>query len=316
MKSTQTKARRLQKGVTLIELMVAMLIGSILLIGALMVFSDSRRTFRTSDIIARLQENARFALDTIEPDIRLAAYWGLANGYTLIQGTANATNPVPPGMDVTGDCGQNFALDLNTAVQGSDNGFDYTCRAYGAGSVADSDVITVRHASRETAAPEAGRLQIQSNREKVRVFVDGAMPPGFVAAPESQTHNLVVNSYYLSQDSVLGAGVSSLRRKRLAPGPSMIDEEIIPHVQDFQAQLGADTTGDGAANKYVHPGNLPAGAVVVAVRVWLLFRAHQIDGSYTDARTYRYAGRQLGPFNDNFHRLLVSKTIQLRNTRF
>ena len=73
MNSTQTEIRRLQKGVTLIELMVAMLIGSILLIGAVTVFSDSRATFRTSDIIARLQENARFALDTIEPDIRQAA---------------------------------------------------------------------------------------------------------------------------------------------------------------------------------------------------------------------------------------------------
>ena len=127
MNSTQTEIRRLQKGVTLIELMVAMLIGSILLIGAVTVFSDSRSTFRTSDIIARLQENARFALDTIEPDIRQAAYWGLANGYTLIEGTANADNPVPPGIDVTGDCGQNFALDLNNAVQGSDNAFSYAC---------------------------------------------------------------------------------------------------------------------------------------------------------------------------------------------
>jgi type IV pilus assembly protein PilW len=316
MNSTQTEIRRLQKGVTLIELMVAMLIGSILLIGAVTVFSDSRATFRTSDIIARLQENARFALDTIEPDIRQAAYWGLANGYTLIEGTANADNPVPAGMDVTGDCGQNFALDLNNAVQGSDNAFDYACAAYGAGTVANSDVITVRHASRAIAALENGRLQIQSDREKVRVFVDGTMPPGFVVAPESQTHNLVVNSYYLSQDSVLGAGVPSLRRKRLAPGPSVIDEEIIPQVQDFQAQLGADTTGDGAANMYVHPDNLPAGAVVVAVRVWLLFRADQLDASYRDTRTYRYAGEVLGPFNDNFHRLLVSKTIQLRNTRF
>ena len=110
--------------------------------------------------------------------------------------------------------------------------------------------------------------------------------------------------------------MTSLRRKLLAAGPSMIDEEIIPHVQDFQVQLGADTTSDGAANMYVDPDNLPAGAVVVAARIWLLFRADQIDGSYTDARTYRYAGQQLGPFNDNFHRLLVSKTIQLRNTRF
>ena len=111
-------------------------------------------------------------------------------------------------------------------------------------------------------------------------------------------------------------GVPSLRRKSLGAGPALVDDEIIPYVQDFQVQLGADTTGDGAANMYVNPGNEPAGAVIVAVRVWLLFQADQIDGSFTDGRTYRYAGKVRGPFNDNVHRLLVSKTIQLRNTRF
>jgi type IV pilus assembly protein PilW len=308
--------RRPQQGVTLIELMVALLIGSILLIGAISVFGDSRRTFRTSEIIARLQENARFAMDTIEPDIRAAAYWGLANGYTLIEGTATAADPVPAGMTVTGDCAQNFSLDLNDAVNGSNESFAFGgCPAYGSGVLASTDSVVVRHASGSAAALEAGRLQIQADREKVSIFVNGTMPTNFDAAT-SETRNLVVNTYYVSQDSVLGVGVPSLRRKGLAPGPSMVDQEIIPYVQDFQVQLGADTTGDGAANMYVNPGNLPAGAVVVAVRIWLLFQADQIDASYTDSRTYPYAGKVLGPFNDNFHRLLVSKTIQLRNTRF
>ncbi len=317
MNTTHTAtAPRLQNGVTLIELMVAMLIGSILLIGAVTVFSDSRRTFRTSDIIARLQENARFSLDTIEPDIRQAANWGLANGYTLIEGTATEADAVPAGFDVGGDCRQNFSLDLANAVEGSNDQFGYAgCGQYGAGSVANTDVLVVRHAGRAIAGLENGRLQIQSDREKVQVFANGVLPAGFEALT-SETHNLVVNSYYLSQDSVLGEGIPSLRRKRLVAGPAMVDEEIIPHVQDFQVQLGADTSGDGAANMYVHPDNVPAGSVIVAVRVWLLFRADQIDSGYTDTRTYNYAGQALGPFNDNIHRLLVSKTIQLRNTRF
>jgi type IV pilus assembly protein PilW len=305
-----------QRGVTLIELMVALLIGSILLIGAISVFSDSRRMFRTSEIIARLQENARFALDTIEPDIRAAAYWGLANGYTLIEGTATAADAVPAGMDVTGDCEPNFSLDLNAAVNGGNDAFPYPdCAVYGNGTVANTDVLVVRHAGRNVAPLTAGRLQIQSDREKIRVLVDGVLPAGFELA-SSETRNLTVNTYYLSQDSVLGVGVPSLRRKGLGAGPALVDDEIIPHVQNFQVQLGADTTGDGAANMYVNPGNEPAGAVIVAVRVWLLFQADDIDSSYVDSRAYNFAGQALGPFNDNRHRLLVSKTIQLRNTRF
>lgn len=305
-----------QRGVTLIELMVALVIGSILLIGAISVFSDSRRMFRTSETIARLQENARFALDTIEPDIRAAAYWGLANGYTLVDGAATVTDAIPAGMDVTGDCEQNFSLDLNAAVTGGNDAFPYAgCAAYGNGTVANSDVLVVRHASRNAAPLTAGRLQIQADREKVSVFANGVMPAGFEVA-SSETRNVVTNTYYLSQDSVLGAGIPSLRRKGLGAGPALVDDEIIPHVQDFQVQLGADTTGDGAANMYVNPGNVPAGAVIVAVRVWLLFQADQIDGSFVNSRSYNFAGQVRGPFNDNIHRLLVSKTIQLRNTRF
>ncbi|HXK57222.1 MAG TPA: prepilin-type N-terminal cleavage/methylation domain-containing protein, partial [Gammaproteobacteria bacterium] len=65
-----------QGGMTLIELMVAMSIGLFLIGGALYMYSQSKNTYRASDSLSRLEESARFALDTIEPDIRLARYWG------------------------------------------------------------------------------------------------------------------------------------------------------------------------------------------------------------------------------------------------
>ena len=69
---------------TLIELTVAMAIGLFLIGGALYVYSQSKNTYRASDSLARLQESARFALDTLEPDIRLARYWGLNSEPALI----------------------------------------------------------------------------------------------------------------------------------------------------------------------------------------------------------------------------------------
>ena len=66
-------------GMTLIELMIALAIGAGLLIGALTVFVQSRTTLRSNDAVARLQENARFALAVLEPDIRIAHYWGLTS---------------------------------------------------------------------------------------------------------------------------------------------------------------------------------------------------------------------------------------------
>ena len=59
--------RRREAGLTLIELMVAMLIGIFLALGSVTVFTQSRSSYRTSDGQARLQENLRFVMDTIEP---------------------------------------------------------------------------------------------------------------------------------------------------------------------------------------------------------------------------------------------------------
>jgi len=307
--------RQYQRGVTLIELMVALVVGSILIIGAISVFSNSRNTYRVNEIMSRLQENARFALDTVEPDVRAGGYWGLNNRYTIMDGAATVADPVPVGMAVAGDCQNNFSIDLDNPVVGANNGFPFAgCPAFGAGTVPGSDVLVVRHATTDPRPLAAGRIQVQSDRGKAAVFANGILPPGFVAT-ESQTHDLIVHAYYLSRDSVLGAGIPSLRRKRLGAGPAMLDEEVIPWVQDFQVQFGVDTDGDGAANQYVNAGNEPAGSVTVAVRLWLLFRADQLDVGHSDATNYVYADRNIAPPNDAFRRLLVSKTIQLRNTR-
>ena len=75
-------------GMTLIELMVALAIGSFLIIGAVQVFMQSRTTFRVTESVARLHENARFALDQLEPDIRMANYWGLTTRASRIDGRA------------------------------------------------------------------------------------------------------------------------------------------------------------------------------------------------------------------------------------
>ena len=41
-----------------------------------------------------------------------------------------------------------------------------------------------------------------------------------------------------------------------------------------------------------------------------------LEVGFTDTRVYRYADQILGPFDDNFRRMMVSKTILLRNVRF
>ena len=88
-------SRRAARGVTLVELMVAVAIGAFLMIGAMTVFVQSQTTFRINQSVARLQENARFALAAIEPDIRMASFYGLSSRGVRINGRAKITAATP-----------------------------------------------------------------------------------------------------------------------------------------------------------------------------------------------------------------------------
>ena len=63
-----------QKGLSIIELLVAMVIGLILLLGVSQVFLSSRQTYAANEAMGRLQENGRFALEFIARSARLAGY--------------------------------------------------------------------------------------------------------------------------------------------------------------------------------------------------------------------------------------------------
>src|SRR5689334_6383420 len=116
--------RRQQIGMTLIELMVALAIGAFLMLGAITVFMQSRTAFRVTENMSRLQENARFALDSMEPDIRMAHFWGLTPRTYLIQGRAAPT--AAPGLGPT-TCGNNWTINLNESVQGTNNTYSWAC---------------------------------------------------------------------------------------------------------------------------------------------------------------------------------------------
>lgn len=64
------------KGFTLVEIMVALAISSILMLGVIQVFSNSKRNSKVNEAVSRVQENARFAMEAIITDFRKAGYVG------------------------------------------------------------------------------------------------------------------------------------------------------------------------------------------------------------------------------------------------
>jgi len=80
------KINRFQMGLSLIELLIAMLISAFLIAGILQIFIGSKQTYSMQQNLSRLQENGRFALEFLERDIRMAGYWGC-----LVQSAPNTT---------------------------------------------------------------------------------------------------------------------------------------------------------------------------------------------------------------------------------
>ena len=334
--------RKTQSGLTMVELMVALAIGSFLIIGAVQIYNQSRQAFVINESIARVQETAQFALDTLENDLRMASNWGQNSRPTNIEGrslaaaaTGAAEDPNPIGLPAPPDCGADWSLNLSAVVDGANNAYNLLCAAEGgAGAMPNSDIITVRRASVNPVPPLDGQLQIQTTRMQGRLFADGDVPAEFstdinpnTGEPYSTTHNLIINSYYVANDSELIPGAPALRRKSLGvgvAGPIIIDEEVAPGVENIQLQLGVDVDQDNTVDRYVNPDEPiydpddPAyipNARVLSARFWLVVRGLTPEVGVQDTTDYEPGDVDLGQFNDGFRRMMVSKTVLMRNAR-
>ena len=119
--------RNPQRGLTLVEIMVAMAISLVLLAGIIQIFLGSKQAYRVQDGLARLQENGRFAMEFMGRSIREAGYADIsvnpALKYTLFNGTAiTGTDGTPDtitvSFDSTTDCLGNTTRNRPSAGSG------------------------------------------------------------------------------------------------------------------------------------------------------------------------------------------------------
>lgn len=313
-------------GVGLVELLVALVIGAFMISAAAAVYLKARDVRSTLDETARLQEIARYAMATIESDVRMAGYWGLTNRSESL--TAN------PALAFPAKCGGNaWVTDTGQYITGSNNAYltVAACPALSGGATPGADVLVVRRASATRIAPQKatisspnqGRVLIVTSHTAGQVFVPqdigNAIPSGYATAdianqpPRADTRALLVQAYYVSAGSSVAADYPALRRKTLVAGPDVGDEEVIAGIDDLQFQIGLDTNGDAGADEFVNAGPIPAGATPVVVRVWLRLRAQERSPLLEDQRIGGYADRAATVITDRHLRLLVARSIQLRN---
>jgi len=69
-----TLNRKIQQGLSIIELMIAMTLALLIAGAMIMLFSNSKESYNLNENLARLQENGRFAMHLISRDLRWVDY--------------------------------------------------------------------------------------------------------------------------------------------------------------------------------------------------------------------------------------------------
>jgi type IV pilus assembly protein PilW len=104
----------IQQGLTLVEVLLAIAIGSLLLIGLTEIFVSNKATYNMQEGLSRLQENARFALQVMSKDFRMANFLGCA------QKNYNANNALVSAAyrNVLKDDPSNLMWTFDAGIQG------------------------------------------------------------------------------------------------------------------------------------------------------------------------------------------------------
>ena len=129
-----------QQGLSIVELLVALAISSILLLGMSSIYLDSRKTDKLGTALSRIQETGRFAINFLAKDIRMAGYQGCMDPNSL---QINIIADNPPTTNLFDTALRGYEVGDNTWANGEE--FDNT--AIESTALVGSDVIAIQKAS-------------------------------------------------------------------------------------------------------------------------------------------------------------------------
>lgn len=260
--SLQPSKSKRQRGLTLVELLVAMLISLVIALAAVSSLIVSRRGLTTVDASAQLGDNARFASALL---LRLVAQAGFRDAeYVATPRSTNTVGLAGAGAaapDVTG---------VNNAIPSSTDPYN-SSTAWATGSVGyGSDILILRHQAAETF-PGSGRS------DKTMIDCSGNHSD---TAPIDRDDRMV---------SVLYVGDSEGEPSLMcSTGPSNA-QPIISGVESFQVLYGAAG---------VTPNTAPTGTPLAPNVADRYLRADQMvvagDAAATNANWSRVRSLRVG----------------------
>lgn len=337
---------QVQRGLGLIEILVALAIGAVLLTGLVQVFLGSKLSYRVAEANARVQEGGRFATQFLATDLRMAGYMGCYRGTNPIE---NILKPAYASA---------FSFDIATPLQGFEaTGAGWSPAldpAIAAEVLPGTDVVVTRGMSSDGiylvppfsdsaqmfVSPAGNNIEIgdvvmvtdcvnASIGEITNVQVVGggarvnlvhsastmnSSPPQFsyTYGADAEVARLVTHAYYISTQQLTGTGdrTEPALFRRTVLGSGMAPQELVEGAEDLQVLYGEDTDGDGIANRYVAANDVGDMGNVVSVRASLLMRTE--DGIASAPQTYVYNGAS-HTADDRRVRRVFTTTVKLRN---
>ena len=335
--------RHSQRGLSLVELLVAMAIGLVLLGGIYQAFFSSTTTYESQQGSARLQESGRFAISVIGREIRLAGYFGCLSDVSTLTNCLNNSAAFQnnfavgiEGFEATSATAWDRALpaSLISPLGGNDiltiRGVDPTTRVSTTTAMPDSsaDLKTTPPAAGAPAPLADGDIVLISDCQNAAVFQvtnytiangnvvhnTGALSPGnatknlgspFGAGAEITKVN--VTSFYLANNP---QGQPALYRVIGSGAP----EELAEGVERMQLLYGVDTNNDRVLDAYVAANAVANWDQVLSVRVALLLRSSsEVAKAELNTTTYDLNGTIYDPPDDRRMRQVLTTTVSLRN---
>ena len=169
---SQLTMRPSQRGFTLVELMVGILIGMVLIAGLAITFANSSQSFGEMQKQSQQIETGRYAFDVLRDDLEHAGYFGTRT--TLVATPGSAPSPCDVSVGA-------LATAIALPIQGYDspaNSPITACLAT-ADHLAGTDIVVIRRADPEiTTAPTLNDRYIQASFGGIEV--QAGNPSGFV----------------------------------------------------------------------------------------------------------------------------------------
>jgi type IV pilus assembly protein PilW len=111
-----------QNGLTLIELLIAMLLGTLMILGATSMFTANKRVYREVDYQGRLAENARFAMEIMIRDLRMTGFIGCAIQQDVSSDLNVITGTAPDPAKLLSFMARTDGAVQANSIEGSENG--------------------------------------------------------------------------------------------------------------------------------------------------------------------------------------------------